>query len=126
MQYANTISGIVSSSTGLLSGGISGAMGGASSIMNSKPQYQRSGQLAGNVGFMGQMTAFMLLSSPIPHIPANARQIMGYRSMIYRSFENLHGYEQIEAHHASADLAKECMEEELKEIEALLKEGVIF
>lgn len=126
VQYANTINGIVSSGTGLISGGISGAMGGASSIMNSKPQYQRSGQLSGNSGFMGQMTAFVLLSSPIPHIPANARQLMGYRSMIYRSFENLHGYEQIESHHASADLAKECTEAELVEIEKLLREGVIF
>ena len=126
MQYANTISGIVSSGTGLISGGLTGAMGGASSVMNSKPQYQRSGQLSGNSGIMGQMTAFVLLSSPIPHVPANARQLLGYRSMIYRSFENLHGYEQIESHHASADLAKECTEAELVEIEKLLREGVIF
>lgn len=127
-QYANMLNGAMSASTGLLgvSGGITGAMGGASSIMNSKPQYQRSGQLSGNAGFMGVMTAFVLLSSPIPHIPANARQLMGYRSMIYRSFENLAGYEQIESHHPSADLAKECTKEELDEIERLLKEGVIF
>lgn len=127
-QYANMLNGAMSASTGLLgvSGGITGAMGGASSIMNSKPQYQRSGQLSGNAGFMGVMTAFVLLSSPIPHIPANARQLMGYRSMIYRSFENLTGYEQIESHHPSADLAKECTKEELDEIERLLKEGVIF
>ena len=51
---------------------------------------------------------------------------MGYRSMIYRSFGNLHGFEQIEKHYASAALAKECTKEELDEIERLLKEGVIF
>lgn len=126
MQYANMLNGAMSASTGLITGGISGAMGGASSIMNSKPQYQRSGQLSGNVGLMGQLRAFILLSSPIPHIPANARQHMGYRSMIYRSFENLAGFEQIESHHPSADLAKECYPAELEEIEKLLKEGVIF
>lgn len=125
-QYSNMLNGAMSCTSSILSGGITGAMGGASSIMNSKPIYQRSGALSGNVGFMGNMTAFFLLSSPLPHIPANARQLMGYRSMIYRSFENLAGYEQIETHHPSAALAKECTKEELDEIERLLKEGVIF
>ena len=125
-QYSNMLNGAMSCTSSILSGGMTGAIGGASSIMNSKPTYQRSGALSGNVGFMGQMTAFFLLSSPLPHIPEHARELMGYRSMIYRSFENLHGFEQIESHHASAALAKECTEEELKEIEQLLKEGVIF
>lgn len=125
-QYANMLNGAMSCTSSILSGGVTGAVGGASSIMNSKPTYQRSGSLSGNVGFMGNMTAFFLLSSPLPHIPENARQLMGYRSMIYRSFENLTGFEQIEKHYASAALAKECTKEELDEIERLLKEGVIF
>lgn len=125
-QYSNMLNGAMSCTSSILSGGMTGAVGGASSIMNSKPTYQRSGSLSGNVGFMGNMTAFFLLSSPLPHIPENARQLMGYRSMIYRSFENLAGFEQIEKHYASAALAKECTKEELDEIERLLKEGVIF
>lgn len=126
LQYSNMLNGAMSASTGLVTGSISGAVGGASSVMNNKPAYMRSGQLSGNVGFMGQMTAFLLLSSPIPHIPANARNIVGYRSMIYWDFGSLSGYAEIESFHPSADLAKECTEEELNEIETLLKGGVIF
>lgn len=129
-NYMQLYSGIMSGALGAISSGargnLIGVAGGASSILTSKPGYQRSGNLSGNVGYMGQLRAYILLSSPIQEIPGNLKMLKGLRSNIYRDFANLTGLQVIEEFRPNNTLTKACTEEELEMIRAELAEGVIF
>ena len=125
-MYSNIINGALSTIGMASSGNIIGAAGGVSSIMTSKPQYMRSGNISGNMGFMGQLRAFILLSSPVSSIPGNIKKIHGVRSNIYMAFSGLTGLQQIQDWRPNTTLTSVCTKEELEEIDKLLKEGVIF
>lgn len=129
MGYYSRMIGQAGNAMGIMGGGIGGAAmaaGGVSSMLQNKPDYHRSGNLSGCAGFMGPQTAFLLLSSPKSGIAGNLQAEKGLVSNIYSEFANLSGYNEIYVFHPTADLVKECTEEEMIEIENLLKGGVFF
>ena len=129
MGYYGRMIGQIGVAAGIMGGGLGGAAmaaGGVSSMLQNKPDYQRSGNLSGCFGFMGPQTAFLLLSSPKSGIAGNLQSEKGLMSNIYSSFASLSGYNEIDVFHPTADLVKECTEEEMTEIEKLLKGGVFF
>lgn len=124
--YSNIINGAMGA-VGMAAGGnLIGAAGGVSSILTSKPTYQRSGNLSGNIGFMGQTRAYIMLNSPISSIAGNIKHLDGIQSNIYTAFSGLSGYQQIDSYTPSTALAAACTDEELTEIKNLLQEGVYF
>ena len=125
-MWSQQVSGAMGAAVAATSGNLIGMAAGASSILTSKPSYQRSGNLSGNVGYMGQLRAYILLSSPIQEIPGNLKMLKGLRSNIYRDFANLTGLQVIEEFRPNTTLTKACTEEELEMIRAELAEGVIF
>ena len=124
--YGSLIGGAVRATTGLSQENIGQAVSGASSMMSAKPSYERAGSLSGNFGFMGQQTAFIIMSSPVTGIAGNLQEEMGLRSNRYSAFSALSGFQKIYSFHPNETLSNECTEEELMEIERLLKEGVFF
>lgn len=124
--YGNLIGGAMRTASGMVTGNAMQGLSGASSMISSKPEYQRSGSIRGNFGFMGNQTAFIMMSSPVSGIAGNLQTERGLRSNRFSKFDILTGFQKINSFHPNSALSSECTEEELAEIENLLKEGVFF
>lgn len=124
--YASMMQGITAGATSLMAGNVGGVVGSASSIQSMKPNYQRSGSLSGNVGFMGQMRAFLLISQPEEGFDPKELNSRGIRCNEEYSFSSLSGYTEVKSWRPNSTLSAACTKEELDEIDRLLKEGVIF
>lgn len=120
------LGGLARSVTSGMSGNFMGIAGGVSSIMNSKPEYSRSGNISGTAGLLGIQQAFILLNSPIQSIAGDIKHLEGLRSNVKVAFSGLSGFQKIETYTPTTGLAAECTAEELEEIKNLLMEGVYF
>lgn len=100
--------------------------GGISSIMTAKPEYTKSGSISGVSGYMATQIPFLLMECQIPNMPGNLASVSGIRSEIYLDLASLTGFQQIKDWRPNTTLVSACTNEELKEIDRLLKEGVIF
>lgn len=96
----------------------------ASTAVNSmKPSVEKSGAMGGMGGMMGVQTPYIILTRPRQALPEHQNTFMGYPSFITMSLGNCLGYTEIESIHLENIPATE---QELSEIENLLKEGVIL
>lgn len=132
-NYYEAVSGIIPSTcngatsggaAGAASGAINGAMSAASNIiLNTKPDFQRSGSLGGSAGIMGVQKPFIVIERPNISVPNKVQHYMGQTSNITANLGGLSGMTIVEAVHLEGI---PCTTEELSEIEALLKGGVIL
>ena len=132
-NYYEAVTGIIPSTcNGAASGGAAGAAGGAINgalsaasniILNTKPDYQRSGSLGGSSGIMGVQRPFIVIERPNISVPNNVQHYMGQTSNITANLGGLSGMTIVESVHLEGI---PCTTEELSEIEALLKGGVIL
>lgn len=83
----------------------------------------RGSALAGNSGFLGTNTPYIVLSYPNWAIPSNYGALNGYPCNKYLNLGELSGYTEVEAIHLHNI---QCTQAELDEIDALLKGGVIL
>ena len=98
----------------------------ASAAVNSmalKPTVRRSGSVSGSVGFLAQQTPYIVRSQPNIALPAEQNKLSGYPSFTTVTLGSLSGYNEVEHIHLEGVAATS---EELDEIEAILKEGVLF
>lgn len=96
----------------------------ASTAVNSmKPNVEKSGSMGGMGGMLGVQTPYLILTRPRQALPARQNSFMGYPSFITLSLEDCSGYTEIESIHLENIPATE---QELSEIERLLKGGVIL
>ena len=119
------ISGLGATIAGGAVGGIGGAVAGAASSI---PKLQKtsvtvSGSLTGNAGAMGVKTPFITVRSPQIADAARFNEFYGYPANVYVSLSQLKGYTRIKDINLSVAGATE---DELNEITALLKGGVIL
>ena len=132
-NYYEAVSGIIPSTcNGAASGGAAGAAGGAINgalsaasniILNTKPDYQRSGSLGGSSGIMGVQKPFIVIERPNISVPNNVQHYMGQTSNITANLGGLSGMTIVEAVHLEGVPATT---EEIAEIESMLKAGVIL
>lgn len=132
-NYYEAVTGIIpSTANGAMSGGAAGAAGGAINgalsaasniILNTKPDFQRSGSLGGSSGIMGVQKPFIIIERPNISVPNKVQHYMGQTSNITANLGGLSGMTIVEAVHLEGI---SCTTEELSEIEALLKGGVIL
>lgn len=132
-NYYEAVSGIIPSTcNGAASGGAAGAAGGAISgalsaasniILNTKPDYQRSGSLGGSSGIMGVQKPFIVIERPNISVPNKVQHYMGQTSNITANLGGLSGMTIVEAVHLEGI---PCTTSELAEIESILKSGVIL
>ena len=134
-SWAETISAVGQLISGTVSGGVSGvadgaaagAIRGAASVATNpsafSPQVSHTGAVSGAAGHLGSQKPFILREAVRFHSTGNFNSIIGYPSYYYRQLGDCLGFTQcLEVHLSHTP----CTGEELKEIEDLLKKGVII
>lgn len=130
-DWTNMINGIINASTAIGSmaatGGLTAPMAAstvATTAVNTiKPSIERSGSLSGTGGIMGNQVPYLILTRPRQAMPELQNHFIGYPSFITSYLGDLSGYTEVESVHLEEIPATEA---ELREIEALLKEGVLL
>ena len=96
----------------------------ASTAVNSlKPSVEKSGAMGGTGGMLGVQTPYIILTRPRQAVPSSQNVFTGYPSFITTKLADLSGYTEVYKIHLENIGATE---DELNEIESLLKSGVIF
>ena len=132
-NYYESVLGIIpSTANGAMSGGAAGAAAGAMSgalsaasniVLNTKPDFQRSGSLGGSSGIMGVQKPFIIIERPNISVPNKVQHYMGQTSNMTASLGGLSGMTIVEAVHLEGI---PCTTSELAEIESILHQGVIL
>lgn len=95
----------------------------STAINNLKPDVERSGAIGGMSGMLGIQYPYIIVTRPRQALPTNQNAFMGYPSFINKKLSDIKGYTEIQAVHLENIPASD---NELNEIESLLKGGVIF
>lgn len=127
MQYSS----LSSASMGMIFGNDNGGVGGISGAINSavndwaqgKQHITKSGATGGNAGATSIKLPYFILTAPHVVNSENRRSYVGAPSYVTRKLSECSGYTQLEEVHVSSEVATD---EELREIERMLKEGVIL
>lgn len=131
-NYYESVSGIIPATTNGATGGPAGAIGGAIAgtlqsasnvILNSKPTFQRSGNIGGSAGIMGVQKPFLIIERPNISVPDNVQHFAGQTCNITANLGACTGFTVVDSVHLNGISATT---QELKEIESLLKGGVIL
>jgi len=129
-DWTNTINGILSMAAAIAgtvaTGGAAAPMlmGQAANITNIlKPSVARSGGMGGMGGMLGIQKPYLILTRPRQCVPGNQNIYKGYPAFITRALGDLSGMTSVEDIHLAVAGATQ---EELEEIERLLKEGVML
>ena len=132
-NYYEAVMGIIpSTANGAMSGGAAGAAAGAMSgalsaasniVLNTKPDFQRSGSLGGSSGIMGVQKPFIIIERPNISVPNKVQHYMGQTSNMTASLGGLSGMTIVESVHLERI---PCTTSELAEIESILHQGVIL
>lgn len=124
--FATAIQCATQVATGIASGGSSLLGGYASASVNAlttKARIQHSGVLASTAGWMGNLTPYLIRINPVAAIPEDQNKFIGYPSWTTVNLGSLVGYNVIDSIHLENIPATD---EELTEIEEILKGGAIF
>lgn len=130
-DWTNVINGAISIAgsigTMVATGGSSAPMSVrdiASTVVNTmKPSVEKSGAMGGTGGMLAVQTPYLILTRPRQALPREQNKFMGYPAFITENLGSISGYTEIESIHLENIPATE---QELSEIESLLKGGVIF
>lgn len=131
-NYYESVAGVIPATTNGATGGVAGAIGGAIAgtlqsasniILNSKPTFQRSGNIGGSAGIMGIQKPFVVIERPNISVPNNIQHYAGQTSNITMGLGSCSGLTIVDSVHLNGISATS---QELKEIESLLKGGVIL
>lgn len=95
----------------------------ATNVAMSKTYINRSGNLAGVAGLIDDFNCYLIIHRPVQSLADRFKTFKGYPSNITATLSSLKGYTEIEHINLSVPGATD---EELVEIERLLKEGVII
>ena len=122
-NYYESVSGIIPATTNGATGGPAGAIGGALAgtlqsasnvVLNSKPSFQRSGNIGGSAGIMGIQKPFVVIERPNISVPNNVQHYMGQTSNITMGLGSCKGMTVCESVHLNGISATS---DELSEIE---------
>lgn len=130
-SYYTALAGVGGAAVGALGSGGGGlasvgseiAKAAMNTMFDMHPQYQHSGSMGGAAAIMGVQTPFVVIVRPRFSVPNQVQNYIGQTSNISRQLGSLSGFTMVEYIHLQGITATS---EELKEIEALLKEGVML
>lgn len=104
--------------------GVVTAASGAASFANDSSKHMITGSISSNNGFSGIQYPYIVVTKPRPIAVTNYGHNVGYRCEQTYVLGELSGYTVVENVHL--ENMGDCTIDELREIESLLKEGVIF
>ena len=132
-DWSNMVNGILSvagaATAAVISGGTAATMaaGAAAStslfVSSHKEHIRHGGSVASAAGLMSIQTPYLIVTRPRQALPIGQNSFQGYPSFMTESLGSLSGYTEVESCHLEHI---PCTDEELKEIERLLKGGVLF
>lgn len=96
----------------------------AVSVTLAKTHISRSGDLSGAVGMLDEFTPYLIIHRPIQSLPDSYARDKGRPSNITATLSSLKGYTEVEYIHLTG--IDGATDQELEEIESLLKSGVII
>lgn len=119
-----TVAGMATGAAPVTAAGIAGLLNSAANTaINSKPHIQRSGNLGGSAGIMSVQKPFIIIERPNLSVPNQVQHYVGQTSNLTRYLGECSGFTMVEYIHLH-DIP--ATSEELREIENLLKGGVIL
>ena len=121
MDNAKSMGG--GSSTLANAGIIHSAASAGGNVMGIKPSIERSGAIGGAAGMLATQMPYLVFTRPRIAHPEDQNKYTGYPSFMTKELSELSGFTQIQAIHLEGI---PCTANELAEIDALLKSGVIF
>ena len=95
----------------------------AENVMGIKPNIERSGAIGGSAGLLATQKPYLIFTRPRVAHPEGQSKYTGYPSFMTKVLGTLSGFTQIENIHLEG---LPCTSDELAEVDALLKSGVIF
>lgn len=95
----------------------------SSAINQMKPSIEKSGAISGSAGILNMQTPYLILIRPRQALPSKQNEFIGYPSLVTVQLAELTGYTEVQSIHLENIPATQ---EELAEIQSLLKGGVIF
>ena len=110
--------------TGNPAAAVAGAAFGAVNTATAKNHVSRTGDLAGAAGMLGDFEPYVVMHRPVQSLAKNYNRFKGYPSNITERLGSLTGYTEVEHIHLANITG--ATDAELKEIETLLKQGVII
>ena len=119
-SYMGIVSGLIGVTTSVVSGNLLPALGGVTRLHTN---VERSGSFTGNSGAMGSKVPYLIISRPQTAMADKFETLSGYPSNTYTLLSDCKGFTQVKYCHVENLSATET---EKKEIERLLKEGVIL
>lgn len=126
----SVISGVASLTTavgGLLLGSgtatAAGVTGAAVNLITDKQSIKHGSSLSSSSNYLGLLNPVLYITRPRQNVPADYGKIKGYPSNITTQLKNLTGYTVIDEIHLENMSATD---DEIEEIETLLKQGVII
>lgn len=141
IQMQEVIKGAVTAAVGVatvatapaLAASAAGAMaaqvGGAASAISGVYQHAtgkdvaRSGSFTGNAGFMSVQKPYLIISRPRQAMPEDQQVYTGFPAFITKKLDEVEGYTEVQIIHLHN---MSCTDEEITEIDNLLREGVIL
>ena len=102
---------------------IHSAASAGGNVMGIKPSIERSGAIGGAAGMLATQIPYLVFTRPRLAHPEDQNKYTGYPSFMTKELSELSGFTQIQAIHLEGI---PCTANELAEIDALLKSGVIF
>ena len=129
-SYVGAVQAALSTALGI---GSAIATGGASlgasagmvlgGLANAKTQVQHSGQFSGSSGAMGGKKPYLIVSRPQTRTPSNISLFKGIPSNAIHKLSSCEGFVKVQEVHIAS---KTAYDNEIQEIESLLKAGVII
>lgn len=129
-SYVGAVQAALSTALGI---GSAIATGGASlgasagmvlgGLANAKTQVQHSGQFSGSSGAMGGKKPYLIVSRPQTRVPSNISLFKGLPSNAIHKLSSCDGFVKVQEVHIAS---KTAYDNEIQEIESLLKTGVII
>ena len=129
-SYVGAVQAALSTAIGIgsaiASGGASlGASAGMvlGGLSHARTQVQHSGQFSGSSGAMGGKKPYLIVSRPQTRTPSNIGDYKGIPSNAIHKLSSCTGFVKVNEVHV---ISKSAYDNEIQEIESLLKSGVIF
>ena len=126
-NYANMMSGAIGGAAGAIqsagTGNLAGAATGAISAMSARAGVEQSNSYSASAAFMGGREAYIMMERPVSSWSKTYQHEIGIPSNISATLGDLSGFAKVENIHLDGVSATEA---EKAEIEALLRQGVIF
>lgn len=95
----------------------------AQNVLSMKPRIERSGSYSGAAGMLGPQKPYLIITRPVTCIPNRQAKFIGYPIYAEVELGTYKGFTKVASVHLEGI---PCTEQELIEIESLLKGGVIF